>query len=191
MECPQKCPVCLADISGWHYGILSCESCKGFFKRTVQGIRDSGKQRQYCTDRHVITATTRRICTACRFDKCLKVGMRIELVRKDKKRGGRSRTYPKWRKEKQTVRQQQAPVAPPVWNNPAVTVNVFNYPPPYPVFQNVPYFAPPYQIPFGPDPQFMEIKRETVEEYPQYEKFSDEQYYSEYDQNEQQPYYSN
>ena len=30
------CPICGDDISGFHYGTFSCESCKGFFKRTVQ-----------------------------------------------------------------------------------------------------------------------------------------------------------
>ena len=30
------CPICGDEISGFHYGTFSCESCKGFFKRTVQ-----------------------------------------------------------------------------------------------------------------------------------------------------------
>ena len=30
------CPVCGDTVSGYHYGLLTCESCKGFFKRTVQ-----------------------------------------------------------------------------------------------------------------------------------------------------------
>lgn len=30
------CPICGDQISGFHYGTFSCESCKGFFKRSVQ-----------------------------------------------------------------------------------------------------------------------------------------------------------
>lgn len=32
----ELCPVCGDKVSGYHYGLLTCESCKGFFKRTVQ-----------------------------------------------------------------------------------------------------------------------------------------------------------
>lgn len=35
---------------------------------------------------------TRKKCPACRFDKCLKQGMRLEAIREDRTRGGRS-TY--------------------------------------------------------------------------------------------------
>ena len=31
----ELCPVCGDKVSGYHYGLLTCESCKGFFKRTV------------------------------------------------------------------------------------------------------------------------------------------------------------
>lgn len=34
------CPICGDKISGFHYGIFSCESCKGFFKRTVQNRKN-------------------------------------------------------------------------------------------------------------------------------------------------------
>ncbi|UYV67270.1 Hr39, partial [Cordylochernes scorpioides] len=69
------CPVCSDRISGFHYGIFSCESCKGFFKRTVQNkknyvcVRGGGCH---------ITVVTRKKCPACRFDKCLKMGMKLE-----------------------------------------------------------------------------------------------------------------
>ena len=83
------CPICGDRISGFHYGIFSCESCKGFFKRTVQN-----KKNYVCVrgTNCLITVTTRKKCPACRFDKCLKMGMKLEAIREDRTRGGRS-TY--------------------------------------------------------------------------------------------------
>ncbi|XP_013789030.2 nuclear hormone receptor FTZ-F1 beta-like isoform X2 [Limulus polyphemus] len=83
------CPICGDRISGFHYGIFSCESCKGFFKRTVQN-----KKNYVClrgANCHV-AINTRKKCPACRFNKCLKMGMKLEAIREDRTRGGRS-TY--------------------------------------------------------------------------------------------------
>lgn len=83
------CPICGDKISGFHYGIFSCESCKGFFKRTVQNKKNyvcmRGAQCQ-------VVIATRKKCPACRFEKCLKMGMKLEAIREDRTRGGRS-TY--------------------------------------------------------------------------------------------------
>merc|ERR1719208_353266 len=83
------CPVCTDKISGFHYGIFSCESCKGFFKRTVQN-----KKNYVCLRgaQCPVSISTRKKCPACRFDKCLKTGMKLEAIREDRTRGGRS-TY--------------------------------------------------------------------------------------------------
>ncbi|XP_076321658.1 uncharacterized protein LOC143231043 isoform X2 [Tachypleus tridentatus] len=83
------CPICGDRISGFHYGIFSCESCKGFFKRTVQN------RKNYVCLRGVnchVAINTRKKCPACRFNKCLKMGMKLEAIREDRTRGGRS-TY--------------------------------------------------------------------------------------------------
>ena len=71
----ELCPVCGDKVSGYHYGLLTCESCKGFFKRTVQN-----KKVYTCVaDRScIIDKTQRKRCPYCRFQKCLDVGMKLE-----------------------------------------------------------------------------------------------------------------
>ncbi len=71
----ELCPVCGDKVSGYHYGLLTCESCKGFFKRTVQN-----KKAYSCVaDRSChIDKSQRKRCPYCRFQKCLEVGMKLE-----------------------------------------------------------------------------------------------------------------
>ncbi|CAF0745256.1 unnamed protein product [Brachionus calyciflorus] len=82
------CPICGDEISGFHYGTFSCESCKGFFKRTVQNkkVFQCNAGEGECN----ITSFNRKRCPACRFTKCLKAGMRVDAIREDRHRGGRS-----------------------------------------------------------------------------------------------------
>lgn len=74
-EFEEVCPVCGDKVSGYHYGLLTCESCKGFFKRTVQN-----KKVYTCIENRncQIDKTQRKRCPYCRFQKCLKVGMKLE-----------------------------------------------------------------------------------------------------------------
>ena len=71
----ELCPVCGDKVSGYHYGLLTCESCKGFFKRTVQN-----KKVYTCVAERscVIDKTQRKRCPYCRFQKCMDVGMKLE-----------------------------------------------------------------------------------------------------------------
>uniref|UniRef100_A0A8C5WFN3 Estrogen related receptor beta n=1 Tax=Leptobrachium leishanense TaxID=445787 RepID=A0A8C5WFN3_9ANUR len=82
------CLVCGDVASGYHYGVASCEACKAFFKRTIQGnIEYSCPAARQCE----ITKRRRKSCQSCRFSKCLNVGMLKEGVRLDRVRGGRQK----------------------------------------------------------------------------------------------------
>ncbi|CAM9323715.1 unnamed protein product, partial [Lampetra planeri] len=92
----EMCPVCGDKVSGYHYGLLTCESCKGFFKRTVQNNkRYTCIENQSCQ----IDKTQRKRCPYCRFQKCLTVGMKLEAVRADRMRGGRNKFGPMYKRE--------------------------------------------------------------------------------------------
>uniref|UniRef100_A0A3B5ASG0 Estrogen-related receptor gamma-like n=1 Tax=Stegastes partitus TaxID=144197 RepID=A0A3B5ASG0_9TELE len=68
------CLVCGDFASGYHYGVASCEACKAFFKRTIQGENYSCPVMNECE----ITKRRRKACQACRFQKCLQAGMMRE-----------------------------------------------------------------------------------------------------------------
>ena len=67
--------ICCIFISGYHYGIYSCESCKGFFKRTVQNKKTFMCHRKGECE---VNITNRKKCPACRFKRCLIAGMKLE-----------------------------------------------------------------------------------------------------------------
>lgn len=84
----ETCLICGDVASGKHYGLRSCEACKAFFKRTVQGkIEYSCPATRECE----INKRRRKACQACRFQKCLNMGMLKEGVRLDRVRGGRQK----------------------------------------------------------------------------------------------------
>jgi len=93
-DCPKRsCLVCGDVASGFHYGVSSCEACKAFFKRTIQGNIDyTCPVANNCE----INKRRRKACQACRYQKCLRQGMLKEGVRLDRVRGGRQkyRRYP-------------------------------------------------------------------------------------------------
>ncbi|XP_054469026.1 steroidogenic factor 1-like [Anoplopoma fimbria] len=101
----ELCPVCGDKVSGYHYGLLTCESCKGFFKRTVQNNKKYiCAENQQCR----IDVTQRRRCPFCRFQKCLHVGMRLEAVRADRIRGGRNKFGPMYKRDRALKQQRKA-----------------------------------------------------------------------------------
>ncbi|RWS15164.1 C4 zinc finger domain containing protein-like protein [Dinothrombium tinctorium] len=81
------CMICEDKATGLHYGIITCEGCKGFFKRTVQN-----KRVYTCVAEGscLITKQQRNRCQYCRFQKCLRQGMVLAAVREDRMPGGRN-----------------------------------------------------------------------------------------------------
>uniref|UniRef100_A0A3Q0RX30 Glucocorticoid receptor n=1 Tax=Amphilophus citrinellus TaxID=61819 RepID=A0A3Q0RX30_AMPCI len=75
------CLVCSDEASGCHYGVVTCGSCKVFFKRAVEGWSHTISQHNYlCAGRNdcIIDKIRRKNCPACRFRKCLQAGMNLE-----------------------------------------------------------------------------------------------------------------
>ncbi|KAG7250272.1 hypothetical protein CRUP_034497, partial [Coryphaenoides rupestris] len=65
-----------------HYGAVSCEGCKGFFKRSVRkSLAYSCRSKQDC----VINKHHRNRCQFCRLRKCLDMGMKTESVQSERR----------------------------------------------------------------------------------------------------------
>ncbi|KAA3675764.1 uncharacterized protein DEA37_0005936 [Paragonimus westermani] len=75
------CAVCNDQAFGKHYGVFSCEGCKGFFKRTVRKeLVYTCREKQCCP----MDKRFRNRCQYCRYHKCVQVGMRREAVQEER-----------------------------------------------------------------------------------------------------------
>lgn len=76
------CIVCGDKASGRHYGAISCEGCKGFFKRSVRKqLNYVCRANQDCE----VTKHHRNRCQYCRLQKCLAMGMRADHCQPERK----------------------------------------------------------------------------------------------------------
>ncbi|CAO1408906.1 unnamed protein product [Diamesa serratosioi] len=75
------CKVCGDRASGKHYGVPSCDGCRGFFKRSIRrNLEYVCKEGGHC----IVDVSRRNQCQACRFSKCLKANMRREAVQHER-----------------------------------------------------------------------------------------------------------
>jgi len=77
------CSICGDRASGKHYGVYSCEGCKGFFKRTVRKeLTYACREDKQC----LIDKRQRNRCQYCRYNKCMAMGMKREAVQEERQR---------------------------------------------------------------------------------------------------------
>uniref|UniRef100_A0A183BIU5 Nuclear receptor domain-containing protein n=1 Tax=Globodera pallida TaxID=36090 RepID=A0A183BIU5_GLOPA len=72
------CKVCGDKSSGVHYGVITCEGCKGFFRRSQNSPVNYQCARQKCC---TVDRVSRNRCQFCRLKKCLELGMSREAVK--------------------------------------------------------------------------------------------------------------
>uniref|UniRef100_A0A1I7UWI1 Nuclear receptor domain-containing protein n=1 Tax=Caenorhabditis tropicalis TaxID=1561998 RepID=A0A1I7UWI1_9PELO len=74
---PSYCLICCEVADGHHFGAPACRACAAFFRRTVQlnKVHECSKNNQ-C----FILSNVRNMCRACRYDKCIDVGMKRSAV---------------------------------------------------------------------------------------------------------------
>merc|ERR1719225_2299198 len=72
------CKVCGDKSSGVHYGVITCEGCKGFFRRSQSSVVNYHCARQKAC---LVDRVNRNRCQACRLQKCLALGMSRDAVK--------------------------------------------------------------------------------------------------------------
>nr|ANJ03644.1 vitamin D receptor [Halocynthia roretzi] len=71
------CVVCGDIATGTHFAAMTCEGCKGFFRRSMKKCTQfTCAFENHCT----INKSNRKHCQACRLQKCLAVGMNSNLI---------------------------------------------------------------------------------------------------------------
>lgn len=79
------CRVCGDIAKSFHFGGLSCDSCKSFFRRSVQNDNYRNFMCRFnneCT----ISTNNRKHCRSCRIRRCLAIGMEKSWVRTEEER---------------------------------------------------------------------------------------------------------
>uniref|UniRef100_A0AAY4DL78 Nuclear receptor subfamily 6 group A member 1 n=1 Tax=Denticeps clupeoides TaxID=299321 RepID=A0AAY4DL78_9TELE len=85
----RSCLICGDRATGLHYGIISCEGCKGFFKRSICNKRVYRCSRDKNCE---MSRKQRNRCQYCRLLKCLQMGMNRKAIREDGMPGGRNKS---------------------------------------------------------------------------------------------------
>ncbi|KAF0036686.1 hypothetical protein F2P81_011998 [Scophthalmus maximus] len=102
---PRICGVCGDKATGFHFNAMTCEGCKGFFRRSMK--RKASFTCPFngsCT----ITKDNRRHCQACRLKRCVDIGMMKEFILTDEEVQRKKDMILK-RKEEEAAREAMRP----------------------------------------------------------------------------------
>ncbi|XP_072262732.1 vitamin D3 receptor [Pyxicephalus adspersus] len=102
---PRICGVCGDKATGFHFNAMTCEGCKGFFRRSMK--RKAVFTCPFNADCR-ITKDNRRHCQSCRLKRCIDIGMMKEFILTDEE-VQRKREMIMKRKEEEAQRESQRP----------------------------------------------------------------------------------
>ncbi|XP_005406681.1 PREDICTED: vitamin D3 receptor [Chinchilla lanigera] len=102
---PRICGVCGDRATGFHFNAMTCEGCKGFFRRSMK--RKALFTCPFNGDCR-ITKDNRRHCQACRLKRCVEIGMMKEFILTDEE-VQRKREMILKRKEEEALRDSLRP----------------------------------------------------------------------------------
>ncbi|XP_034028101.1 vitamin D3 receptor A [Thalassophryne amazonica] len=102
---PRICGVCGDKATGFHFNAMTCEGCKGFFRRSMKRKANfTCPFNGSCT----ITKDNRRHCQACRLKRCIDIGMMKEFILTDEEVQRKKEMILK-RKEEEAAREAMRP----------------------------------------------------------------------------------
>ncbi|KAM4643967.1 vitamin D3 receptor [Amazona ochrocephala] len=102
---PRICGVCGDKATGFHFNAMTCEGCKGFFRRSMK--RKAVFTCPFNGDCK-ITKDNRRHCQACRLKRCVDIGMMKEFILTDEE-VQRKREMILKRKEEEALKESLKP----------------------------------------------------------------------------------
>ncbi|XP_019369644.1 PREDICTED: vitamin D3 receptor [Gavialis gangeticus] len=102
---PRICGVCGDKATGFHFNAMTCEGCKGFFRRSMK--RKAMFTCPFNSDCK-ITKDNRRHCQACRLKRCIDIGMMKEFILTDEE-VQRKREMIMKRKEEEALKESMKP----------------------------------------------------------------------------------